>query len=132
MQNQYINIYNGNPTKGAIDGMLVSYDGLQTNPVGATLNGNAGDSKTIKLAVRCTDGFCAPKGIKLSLENDDLNQWSFSETPDGTFEKELQIGTAVTDVNTIFYVKVTTDVGIPRKNTDVIIIVDAEIENSEG
>lgn len=131
MQNQYINVYNGNPTEGAVDGIVVSYDGLQTNPVDVTLDGNKGDSKIIKLAIRCMNGFCAPEGVEISFENDRMGRWSLCETKDGTFTDKLTIPTAIMNVNTIFYAKVTAGVEAPKKDTDVFIVVDAEIENME-
>ena len=131
MQNQYINVYNGNPTEGALDGIVVSYDGLQTNPVDVTLDGNNGESKIIKLAIRCASGFWAPSGVEISLENDRMGRWSFCKTKNGTFTNKLTITEAVTNVNTIFYAKVTAGVESPKKDTDVFIVVDAEIENTE-
>ncbi|WP_041914357.1 hypothetical protein [Selenomonas ruminantium] len=131
MQNQYINVYNGNPTAGALDGVVVSYNGLQTNPVSVALNGNVGESKVIKLAIRCEQGYCAPNGAEISFENDVIGQWELSKTEDGTFSTTLTIDTAITNVNTIFYAKITSGVEAPRKNTSVSIIVDAEIENTE-
>ncbi len=57
MANEYIHLYMNNPTAGAVDGTQVSEDHAFTAPLSAVLNATNSESKLIKVAIRCAEGY---------------------------------------------------------------------------
>ena len=53
----YLSLYMDNPTQGQKDGTLVSENMIQTSPLSVTLNATENESKSIKVALRCEDGY---------------------------------------------------------------------------
>lgn len=54
---KYHHIYMNNPTAGAADGTQVSEDRAQTSPLSVVLNASSAETKVIKCAIRCIDGY---------------------------------------------------------------------------
>ena len=57
MANEYIHLYMNNPTAGGVDGTQVSEDHAFTAPLSAVLNATNSESKLIKAAIRCAEGY---------------------------------------------------------------------------
>lgn len=53
----YYHLYTNNPTAGAQDGTIVSENRLMTSPISVALDATQAESKIIKCAIRCEDGF---------------------------------------------------------------------------
>lgn len=53
----YFHLYTNNPTAGAADGTQVSEEHAFTAPVSAVLNATEAESRVIKMAIRCVEGF---------------------------------------------------------------------------
>lgn len=57
MANEYFHLYMNNPTAGGTDGTQVSEDHAFTAPISAVLNATEAESRVIKMAIRCVEGF---------------------------------------------------------------------------
>lgn len=66
---KYLEIYNGNPTAGDVDGTPVS-EGTWTNPVNCIVDG---EDCYIKLAARCRETFHVDGDITIAVKSDDGN-----------------------------------------------------------
>lgn len=53
----YHHIYMNNPTAGAQDGTAISENGAMTAPLSVTLDAASNESKIMKLAIRCEEGY---------------------------------------------------------------------------
>ena len=53
----YYHIYTNNPSAGLQDGTVVSENGLMTAPISVTLDATRNESKVIKCAIRCEEGY---------------------------------------------------------------------------
>lgn len=53
----YYHLYTNNPTAGAQDGTIVSENRLMTSPISVMLDALKNESKAIKCAIRCEEGF---------------------------------------------------------------------------
>lgn len=53
----YYHLYTNNPTAGAQDGTIVSENRLMTSPISVVLDATQAESKVIKCAIRCEDGY---------------------------------------------------------------------------
>lgn len=53
----YYHLYTNNPTAGAQDGTIVSENRLMTSPVSVVLDALKNESKAIKCAIRCENGY---------------------------------------------------------------------------
>lgn len=108
MANQYINIYQGDPTAGETDGVLVG-SGDEDNPIAVTLNASQNEVKTIKLAVRCNNGFQTYGDTVIRDMNDANDRWKFALLENGDFSDEITINSVIDTVNTIFYGRASSD-----------------------
>lgn len=131
MSNQYINIYKGNPTAGGTDGTAVSTDGTYTAPVSVVLDVATGETKTVKLAIRCDSGYTTSENTVISADGD---RWKFCLTENGTYTETLTISQAVTDVNTILYAKISSgSYETPHIDRSVSIRVQTKVrDNTNG
>lgn len=53
----YYHLYTNSPTAGAQDGTIVSENRLMTSPISVVLDATQAESKVIKCAIRCEEGF---------------------------------------------------------------------------
>lgn len=127
MANQYLNMYKDNPTAGAVDGTLVSTDGIQVAAITVSLNVNISEEKIVKLAMRCENGYSAPGGVTLSLDGLNKSRWSLCSTIDGTYADTLTLP-AVSGTNVVFYAKVKSGSELPANDSSVSIVSTADIE----
>lgn len=128
MANQYINIYQGNPTEGGIDGTCVS-EGDASEPINVTLDADNNETKTFKLAVRCVEGYHSVGDVVIS---DNSNRWSFSLAEDGAFADSITVS-AVDSVNSIFWAKAScTEADSPSTDTAVAISVHASVRSTDS
>lgn len=131
MANPYINLYMNNPTEGGTDGTAISTDGTQLNPLTVTLDASKNESKKMKLAVRCEEGYQTSGAATISDYNDTNDRWKFSLTEEGTYSDTIIIASTIDSVNTIFYAQAssdssenpTRDVSVQIKTTAVIAAV---------
>lgn len=118
---EYISLYKKNPTLNGKDGEQISENGAMTSPLEVVLNATANEEKTLSLAIRCSEGYETVGDTKLTIENDTDDKWGISL--DGvTFSKEITITEVITDVNTIFYVKVTSSNEEPPHSNKLVTI----------
>lgn len=104
----YIKMYAGNPTAGGTDGTEVSSNGTLTSPINAMVS--AGQTATVKCAVRCLTGYIALVTIATATRDGQGNYTAGSDwiqvSDDGeTWGSSIQIDDVV-DENAIFYVKI--------------------------
>lgn len=128
MANTYANIYGGNPTAGAVDGMIISTDDTELSPLAVNLDASANENKTIKLAIRTTAGYEADSGTIITAEGVTASMWSFCATENGTFGDSLTMATALDSVNTIFYAKASSSsLESPGKDNKTNIVASVPI-----
>ena len=127
MANQYLNMYKDNPTMGAVDGTVVSTEGILAAPVMVSLDANIAEEKTIKLAMRCENGYAAPGGVVLTLDGTHKSRWSLCSTIDGTYADTLTLP-AVHSTNVVFYAKAKADSELPANDITVSIVSTANIK----
>ena len=125
--NQYINLYKNNPTEGALDGVLVSLDGEQSNPVEVVLDVGEFESKNIKLGLRCENRWKAAPGAVITAVNDDKTNWLFAKNETDEFKKSLIFEDEITTTNTICFVKVKSDAALPKNDRSVVLQLKAMI-----
>lgn len=107
MANALINIYAGNPTEGLTDGTILSSDQSYSSPLSLTLDAAIGETKIVKLAIRCQTGF-ATEGVTTISDFNDINErWKLCLTEDGEYADSIQIIDSIGDTNVIFYAKAT-------------------------
>lgn len=111
MSNQYINIYKGNPTAGAVDGTAVSTDGAYTSPISITLDVASSQAQSIKLAIRSEAGCKTQGDTVITATGSSANRWQFSTTENGTYDYTLTISSEITATNTVFYARVIKEPG---------------------
>lgn len=103
--NEFINIYQGDPTEGAQDGVAVSTFGNFTAPIKFNLNAEQNETAVIKLAVRTEAGY-KTKGTTVIADRDDANDHlKLCKTANGTFTDSISFTEEIRNANVIFYVK---------------------------
>ena len=128
MANLWLNVYKDNPTEGGTDGVLVSENGEMTSPVDVTLNAAQNESKTIKLALRCRDGYKTDGAATIQDDGDLNDRWKFSTSQDGVFSDVITIANDITTVNTVFWARIDSDSSEnPSISTNVKIKVTAPV-----
>ena len=103
MANAYINIYKNNPTEGATDGTAVSTDGNNTSPIEFTLDAEANETGTVKLAVRTESGYVTSGTTTIADLNDTNDRLKLCWTAGGSFADTITTNNSISSVNTIFY-----------------------------
>ena len=112
MANPYINIYTGNPTAGAKDGILVSSDGSYSSPIEGILNKGQLETKTMKLAIRAEEGYTTAGNLTRiytgNATDTDYAYQSFSAlklgwTENGEFKAVIETNETINSTNKIFY-----------------------------
>ena len=109
MANPYINVYTNNPTAGATDGTAVSTDGAFTAPISFSLDASQNESQTLQLAIRTQTGYTTMGTTVIQDQNDGDDRLKLCWTSDGTFADSISTANAITDVNTIFYARASSD-----------------------
>lgn len=110
MANPYINLYTNNPTAGATDGTAISTDGTYTAPFTVTLDASTNESKIIPLGIRTESGYIVASDTTISDSGDTNDRWKFSLTSDTGWADSITLASdTVTSLNTIFYVKASSD-----------------------
>lgn len=69
----YHHIYTNNPTAGNTDGTMISENGAMTAPLTVTLDAAKSESKIIKLAIRCEEGYETIGDTTISIYHDNGN-----------------------------------------------------------
>lgn len=122
-----INIYNGNPTAGATDGVAVS-SGNYNNPVSFTLNAANAEAAVQTLAIRCNSGYQTSGNTTLADEGDTLDRVKFGLTASGPWTDKLVLLDTITDVNKLIYVKASSSAEeLPQLDRSVSIKVTATV-----
>ena len=142
-----INLYCNNPTAGKADGTLVSQDHTNTSPLSVTLK--TGQSKAVKLAIRCDSGYKATEGAEISLAYYDgteyqttggnLSKWYFAldnnytDADDalnkGTWVHTVNITGEISDKNIILWTKYDgSNDTTPTNDDKTAIVVKATVE----
>ena len=103
MASIYINVYQGNPTEGEKDGIVVSTADTFDAPINFDLNAEENEFKVIKLAIRTETGYKVTNCTITDL-NDTYDRIKVCKTEDGEFTDSI-VFDEITDVNTIFYIK---------------------------
>lgn len=107
MANAYINVYKNNPTEGATDGTAVSTNGDNTSPIEFTLDAEANETGTLKLAVRTESGYATTGTTTITDLNDTNDRLKLCWTEGGSFADTITTNDAISSVNTIFYAQAT-------------------------
>lgn len=123
-----IKFYDGTVTKGGTDGDEIS-EGTNSKPLTFTLNAAENESACAKVAVRCKTGYstygdtriCAYhfNGKGYEPTGGSVNKWSFAmdnnyadandALKSATWTDSITIKDAITDKNTVFWVKASSD-----------------------
>lgn len=121
----YINLYTNNPTHGGTDGTVVSSNGAQTSPFSVTLDASQSETKYIKGAVRCQNGYYTVGDTVISFTGTTSNKWSIAPyTADSdnmsalTFTDSLTISNQINANNVCFWLKVSSD-ATEEPSTDI-------------
>lgn len=129
---KYIALYTDNPTEGGTDGTVISENGAQTSPLSVTLDASKNETKTIKCAIRCATGYETTGTTVIGFSGDTKDKWLVSEYEATDFEKTLNIGSPITAVNKVFYVRVSSSIEEePTNDKSVSITVSASIKATE-
>lgn len=140
----YIDIYNDNPTAGKTDGKKVSMEQDAANPVVITVNATKNETRAIKLALRCDEGYTANNVNVFAMfydgsyheEGGSVNRWSFAvgdfadeieALEQGNWQTHLSVANVGND-NVIFWAKATSsDDESPANDTTVQLRVEAVV-----
>lgn len=129
MASAYMNAYAGNPTAGGTDGTIISTDGTQTAPLVINLDASQNETKKVKLALRCEEGYHAPGNVIIQDNADVNDRWKFSLTENGEYSDSITIGGGVDTGNSIFYAQASSSsLESPSRDTSVSIRVNCTIE----
>ena len=130
MANPYINIYKDNPTEGDTDGTLVS-TGDFSSPVDITLDAAQNETKTLKLAVRCSAGYHTADNTVIQDFNDTNDRWKFSLSENGAYDDAITITGTVDSLNTVFWARASSDsLESPVRDNSVSFKVTTKISNA--
>lgn len=143
-----IKIYNGNVTAGAKDGEEVSVEGF-SNPVQFTLNAAKNEVGVAKLAIRCKNGYKTYgnttikayhfNGSSYEATGGDVDKWFFAKDngytnasdakDNAAWTNTLTLSDVITDTNTIFWAKATSNSAeTPQNDEDESIHVETVVE----
>jgi len=109
MANPYINVYMNNPTAGGTDGTAVSTGGDFTAPISFSLDASQNESQTLQLGIRTQTGYTTTGTTVIQDSGDTNDRLKLCWTSDGTFADSISTASAITDVNTIFYARASSD-----------------------
>jgi hypothetical protein len=135
--NEYINIYKGTVTKGMQDGELVSQNDIQTDPVMVELDATNNEVKYYKCAIRTQKGFKSTR-TSIAFVGQTRDKWQIAKDENfadaneaktkGLFKNTYVTTNEITDVNTIFWLKISSSSDErPRRDISVSIRVDSYI-----
>jgi hypothetical protein len=147
-----IKIYNGTVTSGAKDGAEVSVEGSQVNPVSVSLNAAKAETKAIKLAVRCDEGYKTTEGevteisayyydgTSYNASGGNIGKWQFAKDEgfadaataikQAVWGSKLTINDVIGDTNVIFWVKASSDkTELPSNDTSTALHLHAVVES---
>ena len=102
-KNPFINLYGDSPTDGRTDGTLISLDDDTSSPIDVTVNASKEETKKVKLALRCEEGYHTNGDTTLWFTGANADRWSLSLTENGTYSSTLIISDAIGDKNVIFW-----------------------------
>jgi hypothetical protein len=124
----YINLYKDNPTEGLADGTLVSLNEDLSSLIEETVNASEEETKKIKVALRCENGYAAMGEVSVWFVGDNADKWKVGATEDGEFSDLYTFDSGVGNTNKVFYVSVTAQNGeIPVLDMSTKIRVKASI-----
>jgi hypothetical protein len=128
MANEFINLYKDNPTEGFNDGTLVSLGTDLSSLIEETVNASESETKKIKVALRCENGFNTTGDVSVWFVGDNADKWAVGATEDGEFSDVLTITDTIGNSNKVFYLSVTAQNGeVPSVDTSTKIRVKATI-----
>ena len=108
----HIHLFMNNPTAGAVDGTEIS-GGDESLPLAVDLDAGSSETKIMKCAVRCDEGYSLKGGATIYFEGISASQWQ-AAADDGYDSDTVQIlgdwqdavlVENVADTNRIFWVK---------------------------
>jgi len=103
-QNPFINLYGDDPTEGRTDGTLISLDEDNSSPIQATVNASKEETKRIKMALRCEEGYTTNADTTIWFKGANADKWSVSLTENGTYSSTLIISEAIGSRNFVFWI----------------------------
>ena len=123
-----LHIYFGNVTSGMRDGTEAS-SGTELSPISVTLDASQSEAKAVKCAVRCDTGYYIEGNTTITKIGTNTAKWkvaednSYTDAADAlanaTWLDSITLANVV-DVNTIFWVKATSDsTESPQNDTSV-------------
>ena len=71
---KHLHFYMNNPTAGGVDGTEISSED-ETLPLSVTLNASVAESKAVKVAVRCDNGFLIDGDTEIYFEGTNAAKW---------------------------------------------------------
>lgn len=104
-----INIYQGAVTAGGTNGTQVSTSGSYSTPIVFELDASQNESKVVALAIRTDSGYTTTGTVTIADYGDTNDRLKLSWTQNGTFTDSITTTNAITDVNTLFYCKASSD-----------------------
>ncbi len=132
MANQ-LHIYYGNPTAGSTDGTEAS-SGTELSPISVTLDASKEESKAVKCAVRCEQGYYIEGNTTIKFVGDSAGKWraatddnyadEASALSKGAWQETISVS-GVTDKNVIFWAKATSSKEEKPQN-DTSVDIQAE------
>ena len=123
-----LHIYFGNVTAGMTDGTEAS-SGTELSPISVTLDASQSEAKAVKCAVRCDTGYYIEGNTTITKIGTNADKWKVA-ADDSYTDAATALANAtwldtitlanVVDVNTIFWVKATSDsTESPQNDTSV-------------
>ena len=112
--NEYINFYKDNPTAGETDGTAISLDDAGNAPLSVVLDASKGETKILKCAIRCREGYRTEGETTLSFTGATAGKWSLAADRNyadaktaevASFSGTLTIAESIGAANTVFWVK---------------------------
>ena len=145
----FIKLYGGDVTEGKTDGVVISENMTQSNPIAMSLNAKVAEATAVKIALRCEEGFqtsgdvvvsaCRYDGTNYVTSGGNIDKFRFAAdnefaTPaaamaNGNWGTTLTISDVIGDKNHTFWVKVMSDTTqVPTKDTSVSIHAAGVVE----
>lgn len=146
---EFIKLYSGTVTSGGTDGTLISEDMAQTSPLKLSLNAKNAETKAVKCALRCEEGFQTSgntvikayyyNGTSYVETGGNVGKFSFAvdnnyasaeaAIENANWTATLTISDVIGQTNKIFWTKVSSDATqLPQKDTSVSIHVTGVVE----
>jgi len=146
---EFIKLYGGTVTNGGTDGVALSENMTQTNPLSMSLNAKVAEAKVAKLALRCEEGFQTSGDVVVSANRYDGSNYvtsggnvdKFRFAVDEGFDSDakalananwvssLTISDVIGATNHTFWVKVMSDTTqTPQKDTSISIHITGVVE----